>query len=155
MVQLVKKPPAMQETWVWFLGWEDSLEKGTATHSRILACRIPWTEKPGRLQSMRSQRVGHDWAIFTSLHFTSLSSFIVLWIKLDFRLSAVYSCEPLVSPTHGYQHPSTCFCLRVYLLPNAHTLKDCQNYYYLYYYQITCNFKASHLKMLIRYHCPW
>ena len=51
----VKNPPAMQETPVWFLGWEDPLEKGKATHSSILAWRIPWT-----VWSMRSQRVGHD-----------------------------------------------------------------------------------------------
>ena len=51
MAQLVKNPPAMQEIWVRFLGWEDPLEKGTATHSRILAWRIPWTEEPGRLHS--------------------------------------------------------------------------------------------------------
>ena len=50
----------VQETQVLFLGWEDPLEKGMATHSSILAWRIPWTEEPGRLQSMRSQRVGHD-----------------------------------------------------------------------------------------------
>ena len=55
IVQLVKNPPAMQETLIQFLGWEDPLEKGTATHSSILAWRIPWT-----IQSMGSQRVGHD-----------------------------------------------------------------------------------------------
>ena len=57
--QLVKNLPAMQETWVRFLGWEDPLEKGMATHSSILAWRIPWTEEPGGLQSTGSQRVGH------------------------------------------------------------------------------------------------
>ena len=57
VAQLVKNPPAMQETWVQSLGWEDPLEKGTATHSSILAWRIPWTEEPGGLQSMESQRV--------------------------------------------------------------------------------------------------
>ena len=55
VVQLVKNPPAMRETWVQSLGWEDSLEKGKATHSSILAWRIPWT-----IQSMGSQRVGHS-----------------------------------------------------------------------------------------------
>ena len=55
----------MQETWLPSLGWEDPLEKEMATHSRILAWRIPWTEKTGRLQSMGSQRVGHDWVTFT------------------------------------------------------------------------------------------
>ena len=53
---MVKNLPVMQETWVQSLGWEDPLEKGMATHSRILAWRIPWTEGPGGLQSMESQR---------------------------------------------------------------------------------------------------
>ena len=47
MAQLVKNPPAMQETWIRSLGWEDPLEKGKVTHSSILAWRIPWTEEPG------------------------------------------------------------------------------------------------------------
>ena len=55
---MVKNPPAMRETWVQSLGWEDPLEKGKATHSSILAWRIPWTEEPGGLQSMGSKRVG-------------------------------------------------------------------------------------------------
>ena len=62
VAQTVKRLPIMWETWVWSLGWEDPLEKGMATHSSILAWKIPWTEEPGRLQSMGSQRVGHDWA---------------------------------------------------------------------------------------------
>ena len=60
MAQLVKNPPALWEIWVQSLGWEDPLEKGKATHSSILAWRILWTEEPGGLQSMGSQRVGHD-----------------------------------------------------------------------------------------------
>ena len=58
MAQTVKNPLAMQETRVRSLGWEDSLEKGIATYSSILAWRIPWTEEPGGLKSMGSQRVG-------------------------------------------------------------------------------------------------
>ena len=54
--QAVKNLPAMQETWVWYLDWTDPLEKGMATHSSILAWRISWTEGPGRLQFMGSQR---------------------------------------------------------------------------------------------------
>ena len=65
VAQMVKTLPAMQETWVWSLGWENPLQKGTATHFSILAWRIPWTEEPGRLQSMGLQRVGHNWATFT------------------------------------------------------------------------------------------
>ena len=57
---MVKNPPAMQETWVLSLGWEEPQEKEVTTHSSILAWRIPWTEEPARLQSMGSQRVGHD-----------------------------------------------------------------------------------------------
>ena len=57
---MVKNLPAMQELQVQSLGWEDTLEKEMAIHSSILAQRIPWTEEPGRLQSMGSQRVGHD-----------------------------------------------------------------------------------------------
>ena len=60
MAQVVKNLPAMQETLVRSLGWEDPLEKGMATHSNILAWRTIWTEEPGGLQSMGSQRVGHD-----------------------------------------------------------------------------------------------
>ena len=64
MTSLVAQPlrslPAMQETWVRFLGWEDPLEKEMATHSSILAWKIPWTEEPDRLQFMGSQRLGHD-----------------------------------------------------------------------------------------------
>ena len=58
--QMVKNVPAMGETWVQSLGWEDPLEEGMATRSSILAWRIPWTVEPGRLQSMGSQRVGHS-----------------------------------------------------------------------------------------------
>ena len=57
---MVKNLPVMQETWVQSLGWEDPLEEEMATHSSSLAWRIPWTEEPGVLQSMGSQRVGHD-----------------------------------------------------------------------------------------------
>ena len=60
VAQMVKNPPAMQEARVRSLGREDPLEKGMATHSSILAWRIPWTEEPGGLQSTGWQRVGHD-----------------------------------------------------------------------------------------------
>ena len=59
---MVKNPPTMWETWIRSLGWEDPLKEVMATHSSILAWRIPWTEQPGRLQSMGSQRVKHNWA---------------------------------------------------------------------------------------------
>ena len=57
---MVKSQLAVWETWVRSLGWEDPLEKEMATHSSILAWKIPWTEEPGRLKSVGSQRVGHD-----------------------------------------------------------------------------------------------
>ena len=60
VAQKLKPLPAMRETWVRSLGQEDPLEKEMATHSSILAWRIPWTEEPGGLQSTGSQRVGHD-----------------------------------------------------------------------------------------------
>ena len=60
MAQTAKYLPTVQETWVRSLGQEDPLEKGMATHSSILAWKIPWTEDPGGLYSMGSQRVGHD-----------------------------------------------------------------------------------------------
>ena len=63
IAQLVKNPPAMQEIWVRSLGWEDLLEKGKATHSRVLAWRILWT-----VQSMGLQRVRYNWATFTFKH---------------------------------------------------------------------------------------
>ena len=67
MAQTVKRLPAVQETWVRFLGWEDPQEKEMATHSSTLAWKIPWTEEPGRLQSMGLQRVRHDRATSLSL----------------------------------------------------------------------------------------
>ena len=60
VAQRLKRLPGMRETWVQSLGREDPLEKEMATHSSTLAWRIPWKEEPGRLQSMGSQRVGHD-----------------------------------------------------------------------------------------------
>ena len=71
MAQTEKNMPARQETWVPSLNREDPLDKGKATHSSILARRIPWTEELGGLQSMGSQRVRHDGA--TNTHFQSTS----------------------------------------------------------------------------------
>ena len=64
---MVKRLSTMQETWVRALGWEDPLEKEMAIHSSTIAWKIPWTEEPGRLQSMGPQRVGHDRATSLSL----------------------------------------------------------------------------------------
>ena len=60
MAQIVKNPPAIWETWAQSLGWEDPLEEGMAIHSSILAWKIPWTEEPGKLQSIGLQRVRRD-----------------------------------------------------------------------------------------------
>ena len=65
VAQTVKTMPAVQETWVQSLDWEDHLEKELAPHSSILAWKIPWMEEPGRLQSMRSQRDVTEWSHFT------------------------------------------------------------------------------------------
>ena len=66
VAQIIKNLPAVQETWVRFLGQEDPLDKGMAIHSSILSWRIPWTEEPGGLQFVGSQRVGHDWVTNTA-----------------------------------------------------------------------------------------
>ena len=65
VTQMVRNPPAVQETWVHSLGREDPLEKGMATYSSILAQKIPWIADPGGLQSMVSQRLRHDWVTNT------------------------------------------------------------------------------------------
>ena len=68
VAQTVKRLPTMQETWVQSLGWEDPLEKEMATHSSILAWKIPWTEEPGRLQSVRG--VAKSWTQLSDFTFT-------------------------------------------------------------------------------------
>ena len=83
MAQMVKHLPAVQETQVQSLGWEDALEKEMATHSSTLAWKIPWTEEPGRLQSMGSQRVWHDWATSLSLCGTKIHSNNSCWVALQ------------------------------------------------------------------------
>ena len=65
VAQMVRSLPATQETWIQFLGQEDSLEKGMATHSSSFAWSIPWTEEPGGLQSMLLHSLRHDWATNT------------------------------------------------------------------------------------------
>ena len=77
--QTVKNLPAMQDTWVQSLGQEDFLAKGMATHSNILAWRIPRTEDLGGLQSMGSQRVGHHWVTFTFFHYCLKQNCMLLY----------------------------------------------------------------------------
>ena len=83
VAQMVKNLPAMRETWVQSLGWEDPLEKGMDIDSNILAWRIPWTEEPGRLQSMGSLRVRHDWVIWLTL----------TWKKILYIYIYIYGIE--------------------------------------------------------------
>ena len=101
VAQLVKNLPAVQETWVWSLAWKDPLEKEMATHSSILTWRIPWTEEPGGIQSMRSQRVGHDCA--TSFHFL---------FSLDIRphpcILPHKMLWPARSSNQNYEHTTQC-----------------------------------------------
>ena len=81
VLQTVKRLSTMRETQVWSLGWEDPLEREIAIHSSTIAWKIPWTEEPGRLQSMGSQRVGHDWAtsLFSCLYGPSLTYIHDYW----------------------------------------------------------------------------
>ena len=95
VVQIVKNLPSVQETWVPSLGWEDPLEKGMVTHFSILDWEIPWAENAGRLQSIGSQRVGHNWAMNT---FTSLSTFSITG---TFPLLTVISFSALHFPVEG------------------------------------------------------
>ena len=81
--QMVKRLPAVQETQVPSQGWEDPLEKEMATHSRTLAWKIPWTEEPGRLQSMGLQRVRHDGATSLHIHEGSFPQISLCFINRD------------------------------------------------------------------------
>ena len=95
MVEQLKNPSVMQEspeTWVWSLGQEDSLEKKMATHSSILAWKIPWTEEPGGLQYMGLQRVRHDWARGTHVYmniFRCMFSYIHIFIHMYIYLHII------------------------------------------------------------------
>ena len=90
---MVKNLPTMQEIWVQSLGWEDPLEEGMATHSSILAWRIPWTEEPGGLQSVGLQRVRHDWATKHSTTWLPFSISTFLYFK-DYTKTKNYSDAP-------------------------------------------------------------
>ena len=99
LAQMVKNLPAVQETWVWSLGWEDPLEKEMATHSSILAWKIPRTEEPGGLQSMGSQRVRRDWVTNTKKRslFTTGSISCNFFYIVQFS-SVTQSCPTLCNP---------------------------------------------------------
>ena len=95
----VKSLPAMWETWVQSLGQEDPLEKEKITHCSILAWKIPWTEEPGDLQSMGSQRVGHHWVTNTHSTLFILLHLIVLELPSD--------CFDSKASHHQYARPFT------------------------------------------------
>ena len=114
------KLPTMWETQVQFLGREDLLEKEMTTHSSIFAWKIPWMEEPGRLQSVGSQRVGHD--SVTSLH-SCIHPLLFLWFKAWF--GTVYSRSSILgnpsfnnSQVSFFTQPPT-FLLKVSVLPSA------------------------------------
>ena len=139
----VKNLSAMQETWVQSLDQEDPLEKGMATHSSVLAWRIPWTEEPGRLRFLGSQRVGHDWVtnthknvlnsnlLYSAIPWTSRCTFNskTLNLKLWFlTLQLVNGDEP------PYLHPGlnfmsvedghSCWCQKIYSLQISYLLLE-------------------------------
>ena len=97
---VVKNLPAVQKTRVRSLGWEDPLEKEMVTHFSILAWKISWTEEPGGLQSMGSQRVGHDWVTNTQhvMSGTSISSYLEFSEFLRCRL--IFSSD-VISFSHS------------------------------------------------------
>ena len=99
VAQMVKRLAAMQETQVWSLGWEDLLEKEMATYSSTLAWRIPRMEEPGRLQSMGSQRVRHDWA-------TSLLHFITILFKYKTNQTETDIADGSYSHKYNFKWPT-------------------------------------------------
>jgi len=94
---VVNNPPAMQETWSWFRHWEDFLEEGMATHFSILAGKVPWAEESGGLQSMWSQRVGHDWSDWTHTHPQVCHSFLSKEQVSSYFMAAVTICSDFPS----------------------------------------------------------
>ena len=94
VAQIVKNLPAMQETQIRSLSQEDPLEKGMATHPSILAWRTPWTEEPGWLQSIASQRVRHDWRDLACMHpptYSTIRITLLLDLVLMYPRRGMYS----------------------------------------------------------------
>ena len=114
----------MQETWGPSLGWEDPLKKGKVTHSSVLAWRIPWTEEPGGLQSVWSQRAGHDWVTNTLPTFGFARLFIFFpWRSGGCKWYLIYNIMHLISKEIKYLyicllilHAASVKCLSFYLL---------------------------------------
>ena len=106
----------MQETRVWSLGQEDTLEKEIATHSSILVWEILWTEEPGWLQPRELQRVGRDWIYMPTIEYIHM-----LLLLLLSRFSRVRLCDPIDSSAPGY---SRCLLSGVWLQPGIHWLSS-------------------------------
>ena len=124
VAQLVKNLPAVQETQVSSLGWEDPLEKAMATHSSILAWKIPWIEEPGGLQPMGLQRVGHDSATNTYL----------LWVITAISIILILS-----------SYDNMCFhWFRPYFL-----LLTTKLHFVIFFIQIRLTFRKVHRKVLM------
>ena len=127
VAQTVKHLPAMRETLVRFLGQEDSLEKEMAIHSSTLAWKIPWMEEPGRLQSMWSWRVGHDWASNPQLIWLDVKRWHALCIYCkackhagDTQTKA--HLLPILTHTHSATHTHTLLCFPPVPIPILHML---------------------------------
>ena len=121
VAQRLKRLPPVQETWVRSLSREDPLEKEIATHSNILAWRIPWTEEPGRLQSTGLQRVRHDWATSPSpsSYYTTLCFAISVHFKMITMINLVMICHHTKTSHNYWLSPHTvCFILTTHLLRN-------------------------------------
>ena len=102
-----KDLPVMQEAWVWSLGWEVPLEKEMATHFSILAWIISWTEEPGELQSMGSQRVWHDWATNTFTYLSQMLDSFFHW-KIIALQNFVF-CQTSTWISHRYTYIPSLF----------------------------------------------
>ena len=101
---MAKNLPAMQEIQVWFLGREDPLEKGIATHSSIFAWRIPWTEESGEFQSIESHRVGHDWSDLARTINNKRMSHISQFFQTALEDWACWLLWPEMCPSHFDVH---------------------------------------------------
>ena len=108
--QMVKNLPAMQETWIQSLGWEDPQGNGMATHSSILSWGIPWTEEPGGLQSIGLQRVGHDWV--TNTNFYTLRLNMLTCMKCIYR-----ECSENRSAMSDSLRPHGLYSARLHIQP--------------------------------------
>ena len=106
----------MQDTRVRSLGWEDPLEKEMATHSSTVAWRIPWREEPGRLQSMGSQRVGHDWATSLTLNLISVSRSL---------FSSIFVC--FLDSKYEWKNTVFVFLFLTYISLNTLKIHSCCN----------------------------